>query len=75
MRWTEKSSSGRYISSHHQSVSNIQCRRLKKVQGKKKRDTAAAAAAKELAGVETYEEVDEGGGGDLLSTKDEDVIF
>lgn len=61
-------------------------RRLKKVQGKKKRDVAAReserAAGQE--GTDVYEETqapvdaDSGGGdggGDLLSSKDEDVIF
>jgi V-type H+-transporting ATPase subunit D len=59
--------------------------RLKKVQGKKKRDAEAAdklakskaeateAAPEEVAGVS--EETAGGGGGDLLSSKDEDVIF
>jgi V-type H+-transporting ATPase subunit D len=55
--------------------------RLKKVQGKKKRDHAAAELEKRNAGeVELsqephpYEEGDDGSG-NLLSTKDEDVIF
>jgi V-type H+-transporting ATPase subunit D len=56
--------------------------RLKKVQGKKKRDVAARESARaaeqgdndvtEAAGEPT---VDDEGGGDLLSSKDEDVIF
>ena len=56
--------------------------RLKKVQGKKKRDVAARESARaaeqrdndvtEATGEVT---VDDEGGGDLLSSKDEDVIF
>ena len=58
--------------------------RLKKVQGKKKRDAEAAdKLAKALADAAEVspEEVPDvtlevaGGGGDLLSSKDEDVIF
>ena len=57
--------------------------RLKKVQGKKKRDAEAADKLKKLM-AEEEEAVEEhtetlpehaGGGGDLLSSKDEDVIF
>jgi len=51
---------------------------LKKVQGKKKRDTAARDAAK-AAITETAEQEVESEGSkeatDLLSSKDEDVIF
>jgi V-type H+-transporting ATPase subunit D len=53
--------------------------RLKKVQGKKKRDTAARDAAQqalgELASQEDHDERGAEGGGNLLSSKDEDVIF
>jgi V-type H+-transporting ATPase subunit D len=55
--------------------------RLKKVQGKKKRDVAAresarAAEQEDNIVVEAHEPaVDDEGGGDLLSSKDEDVIF
>lgn len=57
--------------------------RLKKVQGKKKRDAEAADAKKlaesanaETAALPTAVDTDEtSGGGDLLSSKDEDVIF
>jgi len=55
--------------------------RLKKVQGKKKRDAAVAEAKRnaerELQGQPpvAYEVEEEEGGGDLLSSKDEDVIF
>lgn len=55
--------------------------RLKKVQGKKKRDHAAAELEKQnMQGAELsqepppYEEGDDGSG-NLLSTRDEDVIF
>lgn len=58
--------------------------RLKKVQGKKKRDAEAADKLKQAMADESAQ-VDElvggsvpehaGGGGDLLSSKDEDVIF
>jgi V-type H+-transporting ATPase subunit D len=55
---------------------------LKKVQGKKKRDAEAADAAKKAlaiegssaeASIEVSEEAE--GPGDLLGSKDEDVIF
>ena len=56
--------------------------RLKKVQGKKKRDAEAADKQKKaLADEAAAEELPDvsveigGGGGDLLSSKDEDVIF
>ncbi len=54
--------------------------RLKKVQGKKKRDAEASEKLKRAI-AEGSEEVPDipiehaGGGGDLLSSKDEDVIF
>ena len=52
--------------------------RLKKVQGKKKRDAEAAEAARRAA-AEADERVENieigGGGGDIIDTKDEDVIF
>ena len=53
-------------------------RRLKKVQGKKKRDAEVAEALRKA--LESSEEVSaapdfSGGGGDLLGSKDEDVIF
>lgn len=53
--------------------------RLKKVQGKKKRDAEAAEVQRRL--IEEAEVTADftpelgGGGGDLLSSKDEDVIF
>ena len=55
--------------------------RLKKVQGKKKRDAQESDRLKKLiadeaASVEALEDPSEpAGGGDLLSSKDEDVIF
>lgn len=59
--------------------------RLKKVQGKKKRDAAAAdaqraalQAEKEAEGEDAYvppAESGDTGGADLLASKDEDVIF
>jgi V-type H+-transporting ATPase subunit D len=53
---------------------------LKKVQGKKKRDTAARDAAQKAAELpspvdQTLEIQDEGDSVDLLSSKDTDVIF
>ena len=53
-------------------------RRLKKVQGKKKRD--AAIEEEKRRAIDQGEpkaayEVEDGGRGDLLSSKDEDVIF
>lgn len=59
----------------------VNINRLKKVQGKKKRDGAAresARAAEEADNVtlgESEPTADDEGGGDLLSSKDEDVIF
>lgn len=50
--------------------------RLKKVQGKKKERKAIAEqemVTEQLP--EEFEDSGNGGGGDLLSTKDEDVIF
>ncbi len=52
--------------------------RLKKVQGKKKRDAEASEALrKTLAAAEEAPASPDvsGGGGDLLGSKDEDVIF
>lgn len=57
--------------------------RLKKVQGKKKRDAEAAdklAKSKADATAASQEELPDvslevAGGGDLLSSKDEDIIF
>lgn len=68
---------------HHSALSATnRLHRLKKVQGKKKRDTAArqieadAQAAKDNApSVTDYEEYDEEAATDLLSGKDSDVIF
>lgn len=54
--------------------------RLKKVQGKKKRDAEASEALRkkleeEAAEVHETDPIIAGGGGDLLGSKDEDVIF
>lgn len=54
---------------------------LKKVQGKKKRDAETADRQKKALEAAEMEQVTDvaveqaGGGGDLLSSKDEDVIF
>ncbi len=53
-------------------------RSLKKVQGKKKRDAEVAEAVRKALGpTESVPELPDlaGGGGDLLGSKDEDVIF
>ena len=76
-RWTERNSSGksRIIVGIH--LIKHACS-LKKVQGKKKRDADVAEAQRKALG-ETEESsegpVIAGGGGDLLGSKDEDVIF
>jgi V-type H+-transporting ATPase subunit D len=49
--------------------------RLKKVQGKKKRDTAAREAEAGLTAPPEFEDFGGEGSGDLLSSKDADVIF
>ncbi|CCM02085.1 uncharacterized protein FIBRA_04162 [Fibroporia radiculosa] len=69
----------KYILSELDEMDREEFFRLKKVQGKKKRDTEAAEAQRKL--LEQSEDVTsfipeiEGGGGDLLSSKDEDIIF
>lgn len=78
-----RSSSGtapRHLLSDDGGLINIIRCRLKKVQGKKKRDAAAADAEKALLAAETadIQPKDEGpveASADLLSSKDEDVIF
>jgi len=71
----------KYIMSELDEMDREEFFRLKKVQGKKKRDTAARDAAQALLAAETVlePETDDGGGGggggDLLSSKDADVIF
>jgi V-type H+-transporting ATPase subunit D len=58
-------------------LKHLACR-LKKVQGKKKRDTAAAEIAKQVATDTAQDELPVGEdewGGNLLSSKDDDVIF
>jgi hypothetical protein len=83
MKWIGRSSSGaflRLIARRIVLISHLEYR-LKKVQGKKKRDVAAreSARAAEQVDKEVFEAheltVDDEGGGDLLSSKDEDVIF
>jgi len=69
-----------YIVSELDEMDREEFFRLKKVQGKKKRDAAIADAEKERLKAEgkgPSEDDDEGvtGGGDLLGTKDADVIF
>ncbi|GBE82202.1 vacuolar ATP synthase subunit D [Sparassis latifolia] len=67
----------KYITSELDEMDREEFFRLKKVQAKKKRDAEAAEALKRtLTQSETEPEVTiGGGGGDLLSSKDEDVIF
>ena len=64
---------------HLRKWSDVDMYRLKKVQGKKKRDTAARQAAQEQneqASTAVDSSLDDTEGtGDLLSSKDEDVIF
>lgn len=69
----------KYILSELDEMDREEFFRLKKVQGKKKRDAEAAEVQRKL--LEQTETVPDftpelgGGGGDLLSSKDEDVIF
>ncbi|KAJ7125475.1 ATP synthase subunit D-domain-containing protein [Mycena crocata] len=68
----------KYIMSELDEMDREEFFRLKKVQGKKKRDTAArdaAAAAEEKTPPEFASEDFGDGPGDLLSSKDADVIF
>ncbi|KAJ3490248.1 hypothetical protein NLI96_g1602 [Meripilus lineatus] len=68
----------KYITSELDEMDREEFFRLKKVQGKKKRDADAAEAARRAA-AEADSDVENieigGGGGDLLDSKDEDVIF
>ena len=83
MRWIVRSSLGLWIlifEKIEKILNTIICR-LKKVQGKKKRDAAAREAALALVEPSAAEEYFDGavtgeeGSTDLLSSKDEDVIF
>jgi hypothetical protein len=82
MRWIERNSLGKSISSCgiQRGYSSTYAFRLKKVQGKKKRDTAAADLKKQAAAAGGTKALllldnDEQGGLNLLSDRDEDVIF
>ena len=83
-KWTVKSSSGQSQLAHICDTPLKPFHRLKKVQGKKKRDAEASEKLKKALDAEEGAQVEElassvpehaGGGGDLLSSKDEDVIF
>ncbi|PCH38179.1 hypothetical protein WOLCODRAFT_115003 [Wolfiporia cocos MD-104 SS10] len=69
----------KYIISELDEMDREEFFRLKKVQGKKKRDAEASEAQRRLLeeseAPEDYQPELGGGGGDLLSSKDEDVIF
>ncbi|KAL1947800.1 hypothetical protein VTO73DRAFT_13524 [Trametes versicolor] len=68
----------KYISSELDEMDREEFFRLKKVQGKKKRDAEAAEVLRKAKDAEEIPEVapdHAGGGGDLLGSKDEDVIF
>lgn len=78
MKWIVKSSSGEWLIM----IDNILLKymaRLKKVQGKKKRDSAAKTAEEtaqdRLPMIEASIQEDEEVAANLLSTRDEDVIF
>jgi len=64
----------KYIMSELDEMDREEFFRLKKVQGKKKRDTAAREAEAGLTAPPEFEDFGEGSG-DLLSSKDADVIF
>ncbi|TCD64655.1 H(+)-transporting V1 sector ATPase subunit D [Steccherinum ochraceum] len=68
----------KYITSELDEMDREEFFRLKKVQGKKKRD-AEAAEAMRIAAAAADENVENieigGGGGDIIDSKDEDVIF
>ncbi|KAI0374837.1 vacuolar ATP synthase subunit D [Pilatotrama ljubarskyi] len=68
----------KYITSELDEMDREEFFRLKKVQGKKKRDAEAAEALRKGQDAKDIIEVAPdlaGGGGDLLGSKDEDVIF
>lgn len=59
----------------YQKTNHLQSSRLKKVQGKKKRDTANRNAPKVEEPVPFIDDSDDTTPVNLLSSKDEDVIF
>ncbi|RPD66081.1 hypothetical protein L226DRAFT_188233 [Lentinus tigrinus ALCF2SS1-7] len=69
----------KYITSELDEMDREEFFRLKKVQGKKKRDAEASEALRKALGAQEEEASAApdvaGGGGDLLGSKDEDVIF
>jgi V-type H+-transporting ATPase subunit D len=68
----------KYILSELDEMDREEFFRLKKVQGKKKRDTAEREATRieqELSNLPQNDDDEKSGGGDLLGTKDADVIF
>ncbi|KAK1226248.1 H(+)-transporting V1 sector ATPase subunit D [Marasmius sp. AFHP31] len=66
----------KYIMSELDEMDREEFFRLKKVQGKKKRDTAARQEAEQKQEpTPVLQELDEEGATDLLSSKDDDVIF
>lgn len=88
MRWIERNFSGALEFLLHDYVTHLSSiTRLKKIQGKKKRDAGKADAEKEAleaknfveqgvgAAPQTEEAAEAGESSDLLGTKDEDVIF
>ncbi|EJF65809.1 ATP synthase subunit D-domain-containing protein [Dichomitus squalens] len=68
----------KYITSELDEMDREEFFRLKKVQGKKKRDAETAEATRKALEAEGHKNIQPtlaGGGGDLLGGKDEDVIF
>ena len=74
MKWTERNFSGIVLNSVMTQLLNVHYS-LKKVQGKKKRDDAKVDAAATEVDEKTFEQLDSEQSTNLLSTKDEDVIF
>lgn len=65
----------RYINSELDEMDREEFFRLKKVQGKKKKDAAKAEADRAEKQTGDGADDDRGGGGDLLNEADEDIIF